>query len=78
MITIYTSNHCTACKALKEYLTQKGVHYEIKDAIEHLAEFRQFGSTHVPVIVKGEKVLVGFDEETKADLDNLINEKEIS
>jgi len=66
VVTVYTRTGCATCQAVKEYLSQKGVPFEEKDilrdavAADELATLTQ-GAATAPVVVIGEKVVVGFD-----------------
>jgi glutaredoxin-like YruB-family protein len=66
-VRVYTTPSCPWCKKAKEYLKSKGVDYTEVDvhsdseaAKEMMKLSKQMG---VPVIVAGEKVIVGFSEE---------------
>lgn len=66
VVTVYTRTGCATCRALKEFLSEKGVPYEEKDialdsiAAEELATLTQ-GAATAPVTLIGKKVVVGFD-----------------
>ncbi|HZN62641.1 MAG TPA: glutaredoxin family protein [Planctomycetota bacterium] len=66
VVTVYTRTGCATCQAVKEYLSQKGVPFEEKDilrdavAADELATLTQ-GAATAPVVVIGDKVVVGFD-----------------
>ena len=65
-VTVYTRSGCETCRALKDYLSEVGVPFEEKDivrdsiAADELATLTQ-GAATAPVVVIGEKVVVGFD-----------------
>ena len=65
-VTVYTRTGCATCQALKEFLNEKGIAYQEKDivadsiAADELATLTQ-GAATAPVVVIGEKVVVGFD-----------------
>jgi len=65
-VTVYTVTGCDTCTALKTYLSEKGVPFEEKDigkdaiAADELATLTQ-GAATAPVVVIGDKVVVGFD-----------------
>jgi len=65
-VTVYTRSGCETCRALKSFLSEKGVPFEEKDivqdpiAADELATLTQ-GAATAPVVVIGEKVVVGFD-----------------
>ena len=66
VVTVYTRTGCATCQALKTFLSEKGVTFEEKDilkdtvAADELATLTQ-GAATAPVVVIGEKVVVGFD-----------------
>ena len=59
-----TTSWCPYCQSAKEYLTQKGVSYEERNAeIDMQARdelVQKSGQTGVPVIDIGGKIIVGF------------------
>jgi glutaredoxin len=65
-VTVYTRSGCETCQQLKNFLTERGVSFEEKDivqdsiAADELATLTQ-GAATAPVVVIGEKVVVGFD-----------------
>ena len=65
-VTLYTRTGCETCMALKAYLSERGVPFEEKDilkdavAADELATLTQ-GAATAPVVVIGDKVVVGFD-----------------
>ena len=65
-VTVYTRTGCAACAALKEFLAGKGVAFVEKDiaadavAADELATLTR-GAATAPVVVIGDKVVVGFD-----------------
>jgi glutaredoxin len=65
-VTVYTRSGCETCQALKTFLSERGVPFEEKDivqdsiAADELATLTQ-GAATAPVVVIGEKVVVGFD-----------------
>lgn len=65
-VTVYTRPGCESCERLKEFLAEQGVPFEEKDivrdsaAADELATLTQ-GAATAPVIVIGEKVVIGFD-----------------
>ena len=65
-VIIYTQPTCQACQRLKSYLKQKSVEYEERDVTENdqaFSELQQLGFTTTPVILVGDEVVVGFDQE---------------
>jgi len=63
-VIVYTTSWCPYCQSAKEYLTQKGVSYEERNAeIDMQARdelVQKSGQTGVPVIDIGGKIIVGF------------------
>ncbi len=66
-IKIYSQPTCSACNELKEYLKGKGIPFEDHDIVsdyDALEEMLQVHKVRVtPLIVIGDKKLVGFDVE---------------
>lgn len=64
IITIYTSQGCQPCKRLKKLLDDNEIEYIAYD-IEEDQNARKFlvekGFRSVPIIVAGEKTIVGFN-----------------
>jgi glutaredoxin-like YruB-family protein len=69
-VIIYSTPTCTYCKAAKEYFTKNGVSYtEYNVASDEMRRKEMIDKTSqlgVPVIVIGDQVIVGFDQETIA------------
>lgn len=65
-ITVYTSNGCQYCHAIKDYFDEKNVQYtekNISEDVEARKELMQKGHMGVPVtVVDGETEIVGFDQ----------------
>lgn len=65
-VTVYTRSGCETCQALKTFLSERGIPFEEKDivqdsiAADELANLTQ-GAATAPVVLIGEKVVVGFD-----------------
>ena len=64
-VTIYSADWCAFCHAAKDYLTGKGIAYEIKDvekdpayAQESVSKSGQMG---IPVLDINGQIIVGFD-----------------
>lgn len=71
-IKVYTSDTCSYCKMVKEYLSEKGVEYEemnISKDPEARKELISEGFMGVPVVYIGDEVIQGFD---KKKLDELL------
>ncbi len=64
-VTIYSATWCGFCAAAKQYLDRLGVSYTEKDVDEkrEYAEeaMKVSGQTGIPVLVIGDKTIVGFD-----------------
>ena len=67
-VIIYSTTWCAYCKALKEYLTQKGIGYEEKDIEKDESAFNELktkmGDDYrgaVPVSDIGGTMILGFD-----------------
>jgi glutaredoxin len=62
-VVMYTTSHCPACKAAKQYLAQKGVPYQeidVETSRDGLAAFQKLGGHGVPLILVGDKRMEGF------------------
>jgi glutaredoxin-like YruB-family protein len=63
-VVMYTTSHCPACKAAKQYLAQKGVPYDeidVEKSREGLEAFQKLGGHGVPLILIGDKRMSGFN-----------------
>ncbi|TCL67363.1 glutaredoxin-like YruB-family protein [Hydrogenispora ethanolica] len=73
-VTVYTTPTCPWCNKVKSYLSEKGVSYqEVDVAADDSAAQKLYdltGQLSVPVITKGEQVVVGFNQ---AQLDKIIH-----
>lgn len=49
-ITIYSTPTCNKCRMLKDYLNERGVEFEDKDAIECYDEVKDTGFAAAPII----------------------------
>ncbi|HEY3897762.1 MAG TPA: glutaredoxin family protein [Chthoniobacter sp.] len=66
-VVMYTTSHCPACQAAKQYLAQKGVSYQeidVETSREGAKAFQQLGGHGVPLILVGNKRLEGFSRQT--------------
>lgn len=71
-VKVYTSNTCSYCHMVKEYLEEKGVEYIEKNVStdsEARKELIANGFMGVPVVYIGDEVIQGFD---KKKLDELL------
>jgi glutaredoxin 3 len=66
-VEIYSTPTCTYCNAAKEFFKQNNVEYVEHDVAVDLEKRTEMvdksGQMGVPVIVIGEEVIVGFDED---------------
>ena len=72
-MVVYGRDNCPACKNVKTFLNALKVDYEYKDTQNTPGareELHSFGFKSVPLIVEGNKMLVGFNP---AELQELIN-----
>ena len=65
-ITLYSTRHCPHCRRAKQYLQQKGMHFQELD-VERNARaqkmFARLGARGVPVIMIGDIRIDGFNRE---------------
>lgn len=69
-IIVYTQPGCPPCDAAKEYLTQKGVAFTLKNIQEDPAAIQELislGSQSTPTIKMGDKVMIGFRKNELAE-----------
>jgi glutaredoxin-like YruB-family protein len=62
-VVMYTTSHCPACKAAKQYLAQKGVPYDevdVETSRDGAQAFQKLGGRGVPLILVGDKKMEGF------------------
>jgi glutaredoxin len=62
-VVMYGTKSCSYCQKARAYFTRhniKFVEYDIEASAEHLASFRALGVSVVPVIIVGNKALLGF------------------
>jgi glutaredoxin-like YruB-family protein len=66
-VTIYSTPTCHYCKEAKAFFQEKGIAYAEHDVAADLEQRKQMidksGQMGVPVIVIGDEVIVGFDQE---------------
>jgi glutaredoxin-like YruB-family protein len=74
-IIIFTQSTCPPCHALKDYLDQKGVQYEVRDVGSDQSAVQELVNTYksrtTPTLVVDGEVIVGFDPER---LDQLLGQ----
>lgn len=61
---IYSAKWCNGCKRLKSYLDSKNIEYTVKDIEDdgNKEELNALGYSSIPVLVKNDIILVGFDK----------------
>jgi glutaredoxin len=62
-VVMYTTSHCPACTAARQYLAQKGVRYQeidVETSREGAEAFRKLGGHGVPLILVDDKRMEGF------------------
>ena len=65
-ITLYGTRHCAHCRNAKEFLLQHGIRfreYDVEQNQRALKELQRQGARRVPLILVGDKQLVGFNEQ---------------
>ncbi len=65
-VVMYTTSHCPACKAAKQYMAQKGIPYQeidVEASHDGMAAFQKLGGHGVPLILVGEKKMEGFNSQ---------------
>lgn len=71
-VTIYSTPSCHFCNMAKEYFKEKGVAYTEFDVAENMEKRQEMvkrsGQMGVPVIIIGNDILVGFNQEKVAGL----------
>lgn len=75
-ITVYTTQYCGFCHALKHFLDEKGLIYEEKDVSDNQENLKEMlnisNQMGVPVIKIDQDVIVGFD---KNRIEEIIKDK---
>ena len=71
-VFIYSTSMCPYCEIAKDFFNKKGIeytNYDIGSDVEKRREMIEMtGQMGVPVILIGEDVIVGFDEEKLGEL----------
>ena len=65
-VVIYTTSHCPACKVAKDYMAQKGIHYQeidVETSKEGNAAYQKLGGHGTPLIMVGDKKMQGFNSQ---------------
>ena len=65
-VQIYTTPTCAFCKLAKEYFKSKNIEYDefnvATDAQKRQEMVEKTGSLSVPVIIIGDKIIIGFNK----------------
>lgn len=61
MITVYTKANCQPCNAVKRWLDNSGLKYNVLDAVDHVDTLSGLGMKSAPVTVIGNRIIAGFD-----------------
>lgn len=62
MITVYTKDKCPPCNAVKRALTEAGVEFTEKSAMEHIDYLAGLGYRQAPVtVISEDKHFYGYD-----------------
>ncbi|MGG1663457.1 5'-methylthioadenosine/adenosylhomocysteine nucleosidase [Brevibacillus sp. NRS-1366] len=72
---VYSTKNCVDCNLVKEWLTAKGVSFEVRDVMTsrtYQEEVERFGFMGVPVTVVGDKAVKGF---APSELEQLVGNK---
>lgn len=75
-VIVYSTKNCIDCNLVKQWLTAKGVTFEVRDVMTSRAyqeEVERFGFMGVPVTVKGNKAVKGYQP---AELEALMESAE--
>lgn len=75
-VIVYSTKNCIDCNLVKQWLTAKGVNFEVRDVMTSRAyqeEVERFGFMGVPVTVLGDKAVKGFQP---SELEALVGSKE--
>ena len=71
-VFIYSTPMCPYCEIAKDFFNKKGIEYTNYDVSSDVEKRREMiemtGQMGVPVILIGEDVIVGFDEEKLGEL----------
>ena len=71
-VKIYSTPTCVYCNMAKDFFAENGIKYENYDVAKDLEKRKEMvdktGQMGVPVIVIGDEIMVGFDEERLSEL----------
>jgi glutaredoxin-like YruB-family protein len=71
-VTIYTSPTCHYCHAAKEFFAKNNIAFIEHDVASDMEQRKEMidksGQMGVPVIIVGENIIVGFDEDKVKEL----------
>lgn len=66
-VVVYSQPGCSGCKAAREFLSQKGIAFEVKNIREDAQAMKEltdkYNSRSTPTILVNDRVIIGFDEE---------------
>jgi glutaredoxin-like YruB-family protein len=66
-VTLYTTPSCQYCEQAKEYMKEHDIDYKYYDVSDNTKRRKEMieksGQMGVPVIVLGDEMMVGFEEE---------------
>lgn len=71
-LKVFTATGCANCMQVKDYLKKAGLEFiecNVVESREAAEELKKLGYTSVPVVICGERTILGFD---RAKLDELI------
>lgn len=60
-IKVYTAENCQPCRMVKRFLNEAGVSFTELDGSQHIAHLESIGARSLPVTIKGDIVIHGFD-----------------
>jgi glutaredoxin 3 len=77
-LTLYGTTTCPHCISAREYLREKGIPFNdmiIDKSDTASIAFRQLEEKAVPVLVSVNRLVVGFDRNAYAELNQIVNKK---
>lgn len=77
-LTLYGTTTCPHCVSAREYLREKGIPFNdmiIDKSDTASIAFRQLEEKAVPVLVSVNRLVVGFDRNAYAELNQIANKK---
>ncbi|MFT3930852.1 MAG: glutaredoxin family protein [Spongiibacteraceae bacterium] len=64
---LYATEWCGYCKRTRKFFTENNIayrEYDIEKSAEGSAQYNQLGGNGVPVVIIGDQVIHGYDEQT--------------